>query len=146
MKIAIASDHAGFACKEYIKKALSEHQVKDYGCYDTNSVDYPDTAIPACEAVADGSHDFGILVCGTGIGMSIIANKVKGIRAALCHNTDLATLTRAHNNANVLVIAGRLTAPWYAMEITKSFLAGKFEGERHQNRVNKIKQYENLTR
>lgn len=138
MKIAIASDHAGYQLKELLKAALPQHEFVDYGTHSEASMDYPDTAYPAATAVAEGTCDKGILICGSGIGMSITGNKVKGIRAALCTNTDVARLSRQHNDANILVLAARFTAFHYALEITKTWLDTAFEGERHQTRIDKI--------
>jgi ribose 5-phosphate isomerase B len=142
VKLAIASDHAGFELKEAIKTAFPEHEFLDFGAYSTTSVDYPDTGGPAAGAVASGDADKGILICGSGIGMSITANKVHGIRAALCCNTDIARLSRRHNDANILVLAGRFTAVPYALEIVKAWLEEEFEGGRHQTRIQKIKDIE----
>ena len=142
MKLAIASDHAGFALKEALIRAFPEHEFMDFGAYDENSVDYPDTGYPAAEAVAEGICEKGILICGNGIGMSIVANKCPGIRAALCVNTDIARLSRRHNDANILVLAGRFTAAPYAIQIMKEWLDTEFEGERHKTRINKIHQGE----
>ncbi|GAB1468990.1 ribose 5-phosphate isomerase B [Candidatus Cloacimonadota bacterium] len=142
MKIAIASDHAGFALKEAIKEAYIEHQFVDFGAYSEQSVDYPDTGYQAAKAVADGTCNVGIVICGSGIGMSITANKVPGIRAALCTITDVARLSRMHNDANVLALAGRFTATAYALQIVDTWLVTPFEGGRHQTRINKIHQGE----
>lgn len=142
MKIAIASDHAGFELKEAIKNAFPEIEFEDFGTHSTQSMDYPDTGYPAAKAVATKQCEKGILICGSGIGMSITANKVSGIRAALCVNTDVARLSRLHNDANILVLAGRFTAVHYAIEITKVWLNTSFEGGRHINRINKIHQGE----
>lgn len=142
MRLAIASDHAGYCLKEQLKAALPEYEWTDYGCYSEDSMDYPDTARPAAMAVATGSCDKGILICGSGIGMSISGNKVKGVRAALCTNTDVARLSRQHNDANVLVLAARFTAFHYALDICKTWLSSSFEGGRHQNRIEKIKKIE----
>ena len=142
MKIAIGSDHAGFEMKEAIKSAFPEIEFVDFGTHNTESMDYPDTGFPAAKAVAEKQCEKGILICGSGIGMSITANKVKGIRAALCGNTDVARLSRLHNDANILVLAGRFTAIPYAKEITKVWLNTSFEGGRHLNRINKIQQGE----
>ncbi len=142
MKIAIGSDHAGFEMKEAIKSAFPEIEFVDFGTNSRESMDYPDTGYPAAKAVAKGKCDKGILICGSGIGMSITANKVKGIRAALCGNTDIARLSRLHNDANILVLAGRFTAIPYAIEITKVWLNTPFEGGRHLKRINKIQQGE----
>lgn len=139
MRIAIASDHAGYELKEAIKAAFPEHEFEDFGTHSVDSMDYPDTGAPAAQAVAAGKAESGILVCGSGIGMSITANKVRGIRAALCTNTDLARLSRIHNDANVLCLAGRFTAVPYALEIVNNWLNSAFEGGRHQNRIEKIK-------
>jgi len=142
MKLAIACDHAGYEMKEAIKKAFTMHDFVDFGTNGTESMDYPDTGFPAARAVAEGSCDKGILICGSGIGMSITANKVPGIRAALCTITDVARLSRMHNDANVLVMAGRFTGIPYALEIVSTWLATDFEGGRHYNRINKIHQGE----
>ncbi|MDD3463907.1 MAG: ribose 5-phosphate isomerase B [Candidatus Cloacimonetes bacterium] len=139
MRIAIASDHAGYELKEAIKAAFPEHEFEDFGTHSVDSMDYPDTGAPAAQAVAAGKAESGILICGSGIGMSITANKVRGIRAALCTNTDLARLSRIHNDANVLCLAGRFTAVPYALEIVNNWLNSAFEGGRHQNRIEKIK-------
>jgi len=138
MKIAIASDHAGFCLKEELMKAMPELDWKDFGAFNKDSVDYPDTGKPAAESVASGECEKGILICGSGIGMSIVANKVKGIRAALCWMPEIAQLSRQHNNANVLVLAGRFTPVAEAMEIVRVWLATEFEGGRHQRRIEKI--------
>ena len=144
MKIAIASDHAGYGLKEALKAAFPMHEFTDFGTHGTCSMDYPDTGYPAAQAVANGTCDKGILICGSGIGMSITANKVSGIRAALCMLTDIARLSRRHNDANVLVLAGRFTATAYAIEIATAWLETPFEGGRHQQRLNKIHQGERL--
>lgn len=142
MKLAIASDHAGYTLKEAIIRAFPEHEFLDFGAGNEESMDYPDTGFPAAEAVAEGECELGILICGSGIGMSITANKVPGIRAALCSITDIARLSRMHNNANMLVLAGRFTAEPYAVEIIKAWLETPFSGGRHQNRIDKIHQGE----
>jgi len=142
MKIAIASDHAGYSLKQAILAAMPDVDFRDYGTRSDDSMDYPDTGYPAAKAVADGVCERGILICGSGIGMSITANKVPGIRAALCHNTDVARLSRQHNDANILVLAGRFTAAPYAIEIIKTWLSTPFEGGRHQTRIDKIKNIE----
>ncbi len=139
MKIAIASDHAGYELKEAVKAAFPEHEFEDFGTHSVDSMDYPDTGAPAAGAVASGTAERGILICGSGIGMSITANKVPGIRAALCTNTDVARLSRRHNDANVLCLAGRFTAAPYALEIVSVWLREEFEGGRHQDRILKIK-------
>jgi RpiB/LacA/LacB family sugar-phosphate isomerase len=138
MKIALASDHAGFALKEIIKKHLAEHEVKDFGAFNEESVDYPDTGFPAALAVSDHKFDRGILICGTGIGMSIVANKAIGIRASLCHNVDFAVLTRKHNDSNILTLPGRFLDFNYALQIVDAWLDTEFEAGRHQRRLDKI--------
>lgn len=145
MKIAIGSDHAGFRLKEIIKNFLKTKgiEVEDFGTHTEESVDYPDYAFKVTEAVSTGEFDFGILVCGTGIGMSISANKVKGIRAALCNDLYTAHASREHNNANVLCMGGRVVGDEVAKEIVNTFLNAKFEGGRHERRINKIEDYEN---
>jgi ribose 5-phosphate isomerase B len=131
-----------YQLKEALKQAFPQHEIQDFGTFSESSMDYPDSGYPAARAVADGTCEMGILICGSGIGMSITANKVPGIRAALCGITDVARLSRMHNNANVLVLAGRFTATAYAIEIVKAWLETPFEGGRHENRINKIHQGE----
>ncbi|HHY41435.1 MAG TPA: ribose 5-phosphate isomerase B [Thermoanaerobacterales bacterium] len=145
MTIAIASDHGGYELKQQIIKFLEENKVSyaDLGTYSTESVDYPDIAIPCAEAVARGEYEKGIIICGTGIGVCIAANKVKGIRAALCHDTFSARMSRMHNNANILTMGGRVIGPGLATAIVKEWLAADFEGARHERRLNKISEYEN---
>jgi len=143
MKIALASDHAGFELKEALKEFLSSHEVVDFGTFSSESVDYPDFGFKAAEAVASGVCERGILICGSGIGMSITANKVNGIRAALCVSTEFAKLSRNHNDANILVLPGRFVSRHFAGEIIGVWLSEKFEGGRHQRRIEKIKKYEN---
>ena len=140
MLIALASDHGGFALKEHLKTWLEAHghTCRDFGCLSTESCDYPDFGAAAARAVAAGECDRGILVCTTGIGISITANKVHGIRCALCRDVYSAELTRRHNNANVLALAGGFTGPFEAERIVETFLITEFEGGRHQRRVDKI--------
>ena len=137
MRIAIGCDHRGLELKQSIIKLLTAggHDYQDFGCYSVDSVDYPDIAREVAEAVAGGDFDHGILICGTGIGMSIVANKVKGIRAALCHDALSAERSRQHNDANVLCL-GEDTKNF--AEIVNAFLTTEFEGGRHQRRVDKI--------
>ncbi len=143
MRIVIGSDHAGFELKEEIKKYFClEHDIIDVGTNSTESVDYPDFAKKVSELILKREVDIGILICGTGIGMSITANKFKGIYAALCFDKNTASLAKKHNNANVLCIGGRTTKKEDAIEIVKTFLEEKFEGERHEKRLNKIKEIE----
>lgn len=143
MKIALASDHAGFELKESIKPFISRiAEIIDFGTFSEDSMDYPDTGFPAAQAVSDKKCDYGILICGSGIGMSIVANKVPHIRAALCHCTDFARLARKHNNANILVLPGKFIASCLAEDIIHLFMNTEFEGGRHDNRVSKINIYE----
>ena len=138
--IALASDHAGFAYKEKIKILLSEMQLPflDFGTNSNESTDYPDYAHAASVAISQGECDRGILICGTGIGMSIVANKHKGIRAAACETIDAAELSRKHNDANVLCLGERLTTWEEAQAIVRIFLKTEFEGGRHERLVSKI--------
>ena len=140
MRIAIGCDHRGLDSKQFIIKLITEakHSYEDFGCYTTDSVDYPDIARKVAEAVASGHFEQGILICDTGIGMSIAANKVKGIRAALCHNAFSARRARQHNDANILCVAAE-QKPETMREIVETYLASEFEGERHLLRLNKIK-------
>ncbi|MDZ7264169.1 MAG: ribose 5-phosphate isomerase B [candidate division KSB1 bacterium] len=146
MKIAMASDHAGYELKQKIKAHLeiTGLAVEDYGTFKTTPADYPDYGVLAARAVAQGKADRAILICGTGIGMSIVANKVKGIRAALCTSTEMAELSRRHNDANVLALGGRLTNDELALEIVDVWLKTPFEGERHLPRIKKIHQLTGL--
>jgi ribose 5-phosphate isomerase B len=140
MKIALSSDHAGFDLKEAIREhfELSKYDYTDFGTSDSNSTDYPKFAYIVAKAVVAGEYDRGVLICGTGIGMCITANKVKGIRAALAYNTRTAELSRLHNNANILCLGGRELSPEQALEIVEIWLKTPFEGGRHQNRVDMI--------
>lgn len=140
MKIALGSDHGGFKLKNEIISYLKEngYEIKDFGTYTTESCDYPEYAQKVAEVVANKEFDFGILVCGTGIGISMSANKVPGIRAALCSDTFSAHATREHNNANILALGERVVGPGLAIDIVKTFLNSEFEGGRHQNRIDKI--------
>ncbi|MFH1562858.1 MAG: ribose 5-phosphate isomerase B [Nitrospirota bacterium] len=142
MRIAFGCDHAGFQLKQELINTLN-YEYEDFGTYDEVSVDYTDFGIKVAKAVAEEGFDFGVLVCGTGIGMSITANKVAGIRAALCYNTLMAKLCREHNDANVLVLGAKVVSPEMAKEILKVFLETPFSNEeRHIRRLNKIKNYE----
>ena len=145
MKLAIGSDHGGFRLKEAIKTYLLAHdyEVTDFGTESEDSCDYPDFALPVAEAVAKGEYDRGILICGTGIGIGIVANKVKGVRAALCHDTFSAEACRNHNDANILTMGERIVGEGLALKIVETFLNSEFEGGRHQRRVDKIKALEN---
>ena len=145
MKIAIGSDHAGFADKEKIKRQLEELGVEyeDVGTNSTDSVDYPVYAKKVAEKVANGEVEQGILVCGSGNGMQIAANKIHGVRAALAWNEETARLARQHNNANVLSVPARMISPDEVKNIVKSFLDAEFEGGRHKRRVDGITELEN---
>ncbi|MCB5251092.1 MAG: ribose 5-phosphate isomerase B [Candidatus Cloacimonadales bacterium] len=141
MRIAIGSDHAGFEMKEAIKAHLERLKIEynDYGTYNTDSMDYPDTGKAVANAVAEGKEDRGILICGSGIGMSIVANKVKGIRAALCYSSEIAKLSREHNDSNILVLAGRFTSRQDAKEMVKVWIDTPFSNDpRHIRRIEKI--------
>ncbi|MFI3250222.1 MAG: ribose 5-phosphate isomerase B [Eubacteriales bacterium] len=140
MKLAIGSDHGGHRLKGVISAWLTEqgHAVTDFGTHSLDSCDYPDYAAPVAHAVAEGTCDFGILICTTGIGISISANKVDGIRCALCHDPLSAQLTRAHNDANILAMGAGIIGDNLAIEITSNFLTSTFEGGRHKTRVDKM--------
>jgi len=140
MRIAIGSDHAGFTMKQTIVGLLSElgHKYEDFGCFNCSSVDYPDIARPVAEAVSQKKFDHGILICSTGIGMSIVANKVPGIRAALCHDTFSARRAREHNDANVLCLGEWVIGQGLMREIVTTYLSADFVGGRHAKRVEKI--------
>ena len=141
--IGIGSDHGGFELKQEILKLLENENIayKDFGCYDRSSVDYPHYAKAVTQAVLEETIEKGILICGTGIGISIAANKVKGIRCALCHDHFSAVATREHNNSNVLALGGRTTGPEVAKEIVMAFLTTPFsEDERHKRRINMIEE------
>jgi ribose 5-phosphate isomerase B len=144
MKVIISGDHAGMAIRNEVKSLLNEMGIayEDIGCSCETSVDYPDYALPAAERVANGEFDRGILVCGTGIGMSIAANKVKGIRCALLSDVYSAKLTRMHNDSNMIAMGERVLGPGLAREIAKAWLETDFEGDRHQRRLDKITAYE----
>ncbi|SEN51917.1 ribose-5-phosphate isomerase [Mesobacillus persicus] len=145
MRVAIASDHGGLNIREEIKQEMEELGIEyeDFGCECDTSVDYPDYALPVAEKVASGEFDRGILICGTGIGMSIAANKVKGIRCALVHDVFSAKATRQHNDSNIIAMGERVIGPGLAREIAKTWLTSDYEGGRHANRVGKITEYEN---
>ena len=140
MKISIASDHGGFDLKEDLREWLTGqgHEVVDFGCHGKESCDYPDFAGPAARAVASGECERGIVICTTGIGVSMTANKVKGVRCALCADPWSAEMTRRHNDANVLAIGAGVTGPLLARQIVTAFLTHEFEGGRHQRRVDKV--------
>lgn len=140
MKIAIGSDHAGFEYKSKIIQYLTDKgiEVQDFGTFSTESVDFPDFAHPTASAVEKGEVDFGILICGSGQGVNMTANKHQGVRSALCWNTDVARLSREHNDANIIALPARFVAYEYAIEMIEIFLNTSFEGGRHERRVQKI--------
>lgn len=141
MKIIIGSDHGGFELKEIVKKYLisQNYAVDDKGCYSTDSVDYPEIAKNVCRDVLSNKENLGVLICGTGIGMSMMANKTKGIRAALCHTEIEARFTREHNDANVLVLGGRIIGAELAKAIADKFINTEFsKEERHERRINML--------
>jgi len=144
MRIALGCDHRGFRIKQAIMEFLAKlnHDYHDFGCYNIDSVDYPDIAQKVGEAVVSGDFDQGILICSTGIGMSMAANKIKGIRAALCHNTFTAQRARQHNDANILCLRGENIDVDSALEIVRTYLSTDFEGGRHIPRLNKVKALE----
>lgn len=141
MRIALGCDHRGFKLKQAVMEFLQQsgYSCQDFGCYSTESVDYPDFARKVGNAVASGEFDHGILICDTGIGMCIAANKIKGIRAALCHDIFAAERARLHNDANILCLRGENIEVNEAREIVKTYLSTTFEGGRHIPRLNKIK-------
>ncbi len=146
MRIAFASDHGGYLLKQHLMEYLQKegYEVHDFGCYGTDSCDYADYAIPASIAVAQGEYDRGIVICTTGIGVSICANKVNGIRCALCDCTETAKLTREHNDTNVLAMGEILVAPKMAEKICDIWLTTEFQGGRHARRIGKISEYERI--
>lgn len=140
MKIALACDHGGINLKNAIKEYLKEksYEYVDFGTRTAESCDYPDYALPAAESVAAGECDLGILICSTGIGVSIVANKVPGVRCAHCHDVYCAEFTRRHNDANMLAMGEKVVGAGYALKIVETFLTSSFEGGRHGRRVDKI--------
>ncbi len=140
MKIGIGGDHAGFFYKDKLIKHLQDagHQMDDFGPSSDNSVDYPDHVHPLATSITDGSNELGILICGSGNGVAMTANKHNGIRAALCWNSEISSLSRQHNDANIICIPARFLAYEYAESIVDIFVSTSFEGGRHQNRVDKI--------
>jgi ribose 5-phosphate isomerase B len=141
IKLAITSDHAGFALKEFLKANFKAHPVEwvDLGTYSTESIDYPDFGVKLAEAVANGDFEKGVAICGTGIGISIACNRNPKVRAGVCTDSTMARLTRQHNNANILCMGERLTGQEVALDILKTFLETDFEGgERHERRIGKL--------
>ena len=143
-RIAIGSDHAGYPLKEQLAEHLREegHEVEDLGTHSEESVDYPDFGAAVARAVVSGKAEYGVCVCGTGIGIGIAANKVKGARAAVVHDTTSARMARQHNNANVVCVGARLTGSQAATDAVDAFLAAEFEGGRHQRRIDEISDLE----
>lgn len=142
MRIGLGADHNGYVLKEFLKKKLEQmgYEVVDYGTDSQEPVDYPDYARPVAEAIARSEIERGVLICGTGIGMAIAANRVPGVRAANCDDLFGALYARKDNNANVVTLGGRVTAPFLALEIVQTFLSTQFEGGRHESRIRKIDQ------
>ncbi len=139
-ELLIAADHAGFETKEYIKQQLDKdgYTFKDFGTFSTESMDYPDVVHPLATLINQGEYPMGIVICGSGNGVNMTANKYPNVRSALCWNTELAALARQHNNANVLALPARFIDKELALNIAKTFLTSSFEGGRHERRVNKI--------
>lgn len=144
MRIAIGCDHNGFNLKQWIISLLTEtgNSYEDFGCYDSGSVDYPDIGRAVAESVAQGRFDHGILICATGIGMCMTANKVRGVRAALCHDTFSARRAREHNDANILCLGGSVVGQGVVREIVTTYLNSQFVGGRHARRLEKIQAME----
>ena len=143
--IAIASDHRGYKMKEEIKKYLQDHDIeyKDYGTFSEERVDYPEKAREVALAIQGGKTEKGILICGTGLGMSIAANKFKGIRCTVCYSEDTARYAKKHNDSNILALGAEVNTISQAIEIIRVWLATEFEGERHKRRIEMIKEIEN---
>ena len=144
MLIAVGSDHGGFYLKQTIKEVLTEmgHEYEDFGSYNPDVADYPDIAFPVADAVAQSKFERGVLICGTGIGMSMAANRIPGVRAALCHDVFSAKGARQHNDANILCMGERVIGPGLAKEIVIAYLSSEFEGGRHANRLEKMQSRE----
>ena len=145
MNISIGCDHRGFRHKEAVKEHLTGqgHTVEDFGCHSEDSADYTDAALPAADLVSRGEAQAGVLICGSGIGMSIAANKVRGVRASLCFTEDQARTTRQHNDSNVLCLSGDSVSPDQAVALLEAWLSAEFEGGRHARRVDKFIEWEN---
>ena len=140
MKVAIGCDHGGFDLKKHVISVLGElgHEVEDQGCNSSDPVDYPNFAMAVSTLVKDNACERGILICGTGIGMSMAANRIPGIRAALCHETFSAKMSREHNDANILCLGARVIGPGLAQEIVRTWITSDFAGGRHQRRIDKF--------
>ena len=143
-KIALGADHGGYELKEAVKQHLQQRGIpfEDFGCHSTESVDYPDMAVPPCRAVQQGDCDCALLFCGTGVGISMAANKLHGIRACCCSDVFSARYTRLHNDANALCLGGRVVGVGLACELVDAFLDTPFEGGRHQRRIDKLRALE----
>ena len=146
MKIAIGCDHRGFSLKEELKNYISKLglEVKDFGTFDDNPCDYPDTASEVANKVSQGHFDRGILICASGCGMNIVANKFPNIRAVIANDVNIATMSRAHNDTNIITIGSRYVSVDVAKNIVELWLTSDYEGERHEERLNKLKQIENI--
>jgi|TARA_B100000085_G_C18527181_1_gene506335 ribose 5-phosphate isomerase B len=146
MKIAIGSDHRGFLLKEELKNYINKlgFDVKDFGCHDEDTCDYPDTASEVANKVSQGHFDRGILICASGCGMNIVANKFPNIRAVIANDVNIATVSRAHNDTNVITIGSKYVSSDVAKNIVELWLTSDYEGERHEGRLNKLKQIENI--
>lgn len=144
MKVAVGCDHGGYVLKDAVVSTLEQlgAEVVDFGCFGTESVDYPTFGYAVADAVASKKCDVGVVMCGTGIGISIAANKVKGIRCGLCTNAFMAEMTKRHNNANIIALGGRVVAPDEARDIVKAWYTAEFDGGRHQHRLDMIKDIE----
>lgn len=148
MKVAVGCDHGGYVLKDAVVCVLNElgAETVDLGCYGTESVDYPEFGLKVAKAVQSGECDLGVVMCGTGIGISIAANKVKGIRCGLCTNAFMAEMTKRHNNANVIALGGRVVSPDEAKDIVRAWYTAEYEGGRHQKRLDMIDDIENNDR
>lgn len=146
MKIALGADHGGYALKEAVKEHLRQRGLdfEDFGCHSPESVDYPAVAVPPCRAVVRGDCDCALLFCGTGVGISMAANRIRGIRACCCSDAFSARYTRLHNNANALCLGGRVVGPGLACELVDLFLQTPFEGGRHQRRIDMLEDLRGL--
>lgn len=142
--VAIGSDHGGFELKQTVMKYLQEngYEFRDFGCFTPDSVDYPDVALPLAQSIVSGEFKRGILLCGTGIGMSMVANKIPGVRAALCGDSYSAHMAVEHNNANILILGGRVVGPGLAISIVETYLKATFAEGRHRVRIDKITKIE----
>lgn len=138
--VPIAADHAGFELKEHLKKYLENKgfEIKDFGCYSQDSIDYPDVIHPIANEINNGEYEFGFIMCGSGNGVSMVANKYPNIRCALCWNAEISALAKKHNNANIIALPARFISVKEAEQVIDSYLSSEFEGGRHQRRIEKI--------